>query len=84
MTVAELIVYNSTIAPGEGTVIEHLQNIAITREVFKGVSIDIIDNIDITITSGIITANVADDKLIVNVEDGTNIDTIDSKIGVSL
>lgn len=84
MTVEELIVYNSTIPAGEGTVLEHLQNININRQVFCGVDVDVKNAMDISVTSGIIAANVVEDKLNINIEDDMTTDIIDSKIGANL
>ena len=38
MTVGELIVFNSTIVAGDGTVLDHLSNVAVNREVFYGIA----------------------------------------------
>ena len=57
MTVKELIVFNSTIAPNGGTVLEHLTNIAVARESWCSTIIDVEDNIVVDIVYDIITAD---------------------------
>ena len=62
MTVGELIVFNSTIPSGQGTVLQHLSNINSTREVFTSVDVDI-TGLDITV-------NVVEEILEINFIEG--------------
>ncbi len=71
MTIGELIVYNSTITVGGGTVLEHLQNIAVTREVVCGITVDVTDAIAFDVKDDIITADF-DDSVITYTADDTS------------
>ena len=84
MTVGGLIVYNSTIAAGQGTVLQHLMNIDTAREVFCGISAEVAGDVNITVSSAIISANIKENTLIVNIIDGTDISTATATIGVNL
>ena len=78
------MVFNSTIAAGGGTVLEHLTHIAVTREVFCGIAGDVGDAIDIDVSSGIIAANITDDIISINFVDNSTINTNNTVIGVDV
>ena len=84
MTIGELIVYNSTILSGAGTVLEHLLNIVVDREVFYGVGVNVEDIIDLDVSSGIIAVNIVEETLSINITDGMSVETQDSEIGVNI
>ena len=62
MTVGELIVFNSTIATGAGTVLQHLSNINSVREVFS--------TIDVAITGLDINVNLVEEVLTIDFIEG--------------
>ena len=66
MTVAELLLANSSVASGIGTVLDNLLNIEIIREVYYGVNVDVIDNTNISVDYDIISVNISDPILMVD------------------
>ena len=84
MTVCELIVYNSTIPAGQGTFLEHLLNIAVAREAWCTIGIDVKDVITIDVVSDIITADLKDAQLGQLITDDVTINTDSSIIGVNI
>jgi len=84
MTVSELIVFNSTIAAGGGTVLQHLQNIAVTREVYYGVEAIVTNGTQADVTSDIMSVNVTTDKIVANIEDDININITGEIMEVSV
>ena len=58
MTVGELIVYNSTIPASQGTVLQHLKNIQVTREAVCVVNVDVTSAVCvINVASAVITVD---------------------------
>jgi len=84
MTVCELVVYNSTIPSGQGTFLEHLMNVQVTREAVCGISVDITDSIAININYDIITADFKDSVLACTIEDSLEINLQEDNIGVNI
>ena len=82
MTISELLVFNSTIA--SGTVLDHLTNIATERQVFKGIDVNIDSTVHFSITSDIISANITDHIVSANITDGSEVNLVDTKLGVNI
>lgn len=84
MTIGELMVFNSTIASGDGTVLDHLTNVAVEREVFCGIDGNVGDAVNIDISSGIIAANIREESIIINFIETSTINTNEVEIGVNV
>ncbi len=85
MTVGELIIFNSTIPGGDGTFLDHLQNIRMAREVINGIGVDVdSDELIVNISGDELLINLEPDVLVVDVGvDELNIN-INTNIGVNI
>ena len=80
MTVQELIIFNSTLPEDQGfTILDHLNNVRVEREVIDGINVEIADgpiSVDIAddtivvdLELEVLSVDIADDRLIINIEE---------------
>ena len=82
MTVSELIVFNSTILPGEGTVLEHLQHININREVTGSLNLVFTNEVvECIVVDEIVSAEV-EDVMIIGIVDDSDVAIVDANMAV--
>ncbi len=86
MTFEELVVFNSTLPQGGGTLLEHLQNVRVNREQVDLVSVDISDG---TVTSvvkdDIMSINITNNKIEVTFdEDELTVENANKIVGVTI
>ena len=84
MTFGELIVYNSTLNTGEGTVAEHLHHVLISREVFCGIDVNVTDLAAIDISDEMLTVDFTDMNLVSDINTDININLSEDNLGVNI
>ena len=85
MTFKELIVYNSTIPEGQGTLLEHLQNIKVQRDAICQVAIAYNEAVLTTDVNGdVLAGNVQHDALVINILDNTVTGTLDDNYTIQI
>ena len=84
MTVADVLLANSTLNLGGGTVADNLLSPNINREVFLSVEADV-SGAAITVDySGIIAANIQEEVIKIDFKDTSTVSNTESIIGVSI
>ncbi len=84
MTIGELIVHNSTIPSGQGTVLQHLSNIQTIREAYCAITVEVADLIELDIQSTVVEVDFHDDNITCDIVDNTEINLITETIGVNV
>jgi len=86
MTFEELIVFNSTLPMGGGTLLEHLQNIRVNREQIDLISVDIINSpVTSVVKDDIMSINITDNTLHVTIdEDELIVENTNDTVGVTI
>ena len=83
MTVGELIVFNSTIPEGGGTVLEHLMHIRVTRDSVCSLEVNVKSGMEVNINSAAVVIEYNDYNVgIDSNKDSINIDVQENELGV--